>query len=161
MPTIWLLFALVYSGYESALNRRRVTALLTEPVAFLALCLTNPVHGLIWTDATLDELDVDLPGEARIAVADTEAFRTAVRNVLENAFEHNDATEPRVDVAVAHTGDGLRIEITDNGRGLPDRERSVLEDGLETPLNHSEGLGLWLARQSEELSGAAYRSIPR
>lgn len=44
-----------------------------------------------------------------------------------------DGPEPRVEVGVA-----------DDGPGIPDHERAVLEDGRETPLEHGSGLGLWI-----------------
>lgn len=37
-----------------------------------------------------------------------------------------------------------RVVIVDNGPGLPDSEREVLEAGEETPLTHGSGIGLWL-----------------
>lgn len=65
-------------------------------------------------------------------------------NVIENAIEHNDATTPVVSIAVTDDACGfVTVEIADNGPGLPDRERQVLEEGTETQLKHSLGLGLW------------------
>jgi signal transduction histidine kinase len=37
------------------------------------------------------------------------------------------------------------VTISENGPGIPDEERRVLEAGTETPLEHSSGLGLWFA----------------
>ena len=37
------------------------------------------------------------------------------------------------------------ITVADDGPGLPETEREVLETGKETPLAHGQGLGLWLA----------------
>jgi len=36
------------------------------------------------------------------------------------------------------------IRVDDDGPGLPEAERAVLESGSETPLVHGQGLGLWL-----------------
>lgn len=86
----------------------------------------------------------DVPDEARVTVGDPETFRTAIRNVLENTVEHNETTALHVTVSMTRTPEGYRIEIADDGGGIPDLERRVLEDGMETPLHHGQGLGLWL-----------------
>jgi PAS domain S-box-containing protein len=43
--------------------------------------------------------------------------------------------------------DGARmavLRVVDDGPGVPEMERSALEEGQETPLRHGQGLGLWL-----------------
>lgn len=91
------------------------------------------------------EVRTDLPSVARIPVRDAELFRTALRNVVENAFEHNDARDPYVAVTTTRTGSSVRIQVADNGPGIPELERTVFDGGMETPLDHGQGLGLWLA----------------
>lgn len=53
LPTIWLVFVLVYAGDEHRLTPAVVTLLLVDPVAFAALAWTNGSHGLLWTSAEL------------------------------------------------------------------------------------------------------------
>lgn len=36
------------------------------------------------------------------------------------------------------------LTVSDDGPGLPEMERAVLEEGKEGPLTHSQGLGLWV-----------------
>jgi signal transduction histidine kinase len=36
--------------------------------------------------------------------------------------------------------------VRDDGPGLPEHERAVLDAETETALEHGSGLGLWLAR---------------
>jgi PAS domain S-box-containing protein len=67
-----------------------------------------------------------------------------LRNLLENAAEHNDSDDPWVRVDARVEGDEAIIEVVDNGPGIPAEERSVLRTREETPLRHSSGLGLWL-----------------
>lgn len=70
-----------------------------------------------------------------------------IYELLENAIEHNDGTRPTVRLNVEVQSDGRTlITVEDDGPGLPDIERDVLEHGFETPMYHSEGLGLWMAR---------------
>ena len=83
---------------------------------------------------------------------------SALRNVLENAAEHNDQPDPEVAVTVTRDADrhgDIIVEIADNGPGLPDREQEVIEAGTETALKHSSGLGLWIAYWTISNSGGA------
>jgi signal transduction histidine kinase len=79
-----------------------------------------------------------------------ELFPSAVENVLENAVEHNDSDTPRVDVTVdvfdANERRRVRTSVVDDGPGLSAMEREVLASATETPLTHSDGIGLWLTR---------------
>jgi signal transduction histidine kinase/DNA-binding NarL/FixJ family response regulator len=70
----------------------------------------------------------------------------AIREVIENAIEHND-DQPSVTVAVSTTEEDsnwVEVTISDNGPGIPEEEREVLTEGEETALHHGSGLGLWL-----------------
>ena len=73
-------------------------------------------------------------------------IRTAITNLIQNALEHNDSPTPEVDIVLAYSDDTERIELTvsDNGSGIPEAERRVITAGIETPLEHISGLGLWL-----------------
>ena len=74
--------------------------------------------------------------------------RAAVTNLIENSIEHNDAERPEVDVSVSTHPDTGRIElaVSDNGPGIPEAEQRVITAGIETPLEHISGLGLWLVK---------------
>ncbi|ATW86828.1 PAS domain S-box-containing protein [Halohasta litchfieldiae] len=75
-------------------------------------------------------------------------IRSAVTNLIENAVEHNDSETPEVDVVVTHCPETDRVELTvsDNGPGVPEAEQRVITAGIETPLEHISGLGLWLVK---------------
>jgi signal transduction histidine kinase len=82
-------------------------------------------------------------------------------NLVENAAEHNDADTPEVSVTVDDTTrDGaelVEITIADNGPGIADQERRVIEAGEETALRHGSGLGLWTARWGSRILGGTLR----
>lgn len=83
--------------------------------------------------------DIDIWGDMLI--------RTAVKNLIENAIEHNDQDTPEIDVLVTRTETNrIELRITDNGPGIPEAERRVITAGIETPLEHISGLGLWLVK---------------
>ena len=145
---------------------------------------TVEVSGVV--SAVVDDLreaypDVDveasLPAEARALALPS--LRLAVESVCENACEHNDADDPRVDVSVervdraavelagegstdpgdadADEDDRVRIAVADNGPGLPEGDRAAIREGRETALEHASGLGLWLAYWIVDGSGGDLR----
>lgn len=77
----------------------------------------------------------------------------AIENVCENACEHNDNEDPHVDVTVTADESTVRIEIADNGPGIPEYEWAVLIEGKESALKHGSGLGLWLTKWVIDQSG--------
>lgn len=50
---LFLIFALQYAGKRDRLTWRVEALLASELLAFAALSLTNPLHNLVWTDATI------------------------------------------------------------------------------------------------------------
>jgi PAS domain S-box-containing protein len=54
IPTLWLAFALQYTGREKWLTRRNWLLLSIEPVVTLLLVWTNEAHDLIWQKTALD-----------------------------------------------------------------------------------------------------------
>lgn len=88
--------------------------------------------------------DVDLPESAWIDAGPM--FGSVVENIIENAIEHNDRDpEISISVSVLQTGE-VSIRIADNGPGIPQGERVVMKDDLETSTDHGTGLGLWLIK---------------
>lgn len=89
-------------------------------------------------------IETDLPSTAPV-YADP-LIESAVKNLVENAIEHNDRDDRWVSVGVDPRDDGgwVVLEVADNGPGIPPDERQVIERGRETQVQHSSGLGLWL-----------------
>ncbi|WP_440772543.1 histidine kinase N-terminal 7TM domain-containing protein [Natronorubrum sp. DTA28] len=76
-------------------------------------------------------------------------------NLVENGIEHNTGSDPFVRIEVEADDDRVRIRIVDNGPGIDAYERSSVERGTETPLDHGSGLGLWLAKWGVEIAGGS------
>jgi PAS domain S-box-containing protein len=90
-------------------------------------------------------VETDLP-RRQYVTADS-SLSVALEHLLWNAVEHNDATEPEVEVSVCDVpkrAGWVAIEVSDNGPGIPEYELDVLTAGEETPLNHGSGMGLWV-----------------
>jgi len=81
------------------------------------------------------------------------ALTPVLHNVVENAVEHNPAAEPRVWIRTTRTDGEVRVRVADDGPGIADHERAVLERGNETALKHGSGLGLWLIAWGTDMTG--------
>jgi signal transduction histidine kinase len=95
-------------------------------------------------------LDVSTPES--LAVEATDALEDALWELVENACEHT-GDSPHVEIAVGHQAGLADVTISDDGPGLPEHERAVLETATETDLEHGSGLGLWLAHWVLEDAG--------
>jgi signal transduction histidine kinase len=92
------------------------------------------------TEATFNAtVTTDLPDEALVPA--NAGLRSVVDNLLENAAEHNDTDDPRIDVTVEHDRDIVRMTVSDNGPGIPEVERESLFDATGT---ETDGGGLML-----------------
>lgn len=80
-------------------------------------------------------------------------IETTVRNLIENAAEHNTASDPAVTVGATIEDGTARITVADNGPGIPSVELEVLETDSETPLRHGSGIGLWIVNWTVEILG--------
>lgn len=89
----------------------------------------------------------------------------ALSELVDNAVEHANASDPRVEVSVCRVGyeNGDRIEfaVVDDGPGLPELEQQALSAGRETPLEHGSGLGLWMVQWIVQSAGGDVRFSER
>ncbi|MFC7212809.1 histidine kinase N-terminal 7TM domain-containing protein [Saliphagus sp. GCM10025334] len=105
-----------------------------------------------YDDATVTvDIDVDVD-EAALALVNP-LYPSAIDNVLKNAVEHSDRSNPSIEVTVDRTETTVDVVIADDGPGIPAVEREVLTAGRETSLEHASGLGLWLVNWIVARSG--------
>jgi len=102
-------------------------------------------HESEWREAYPDaSFDVDVP--TGLTAAANPHVETALVEVVENAFEYG-GDPPAVTIRVTETKERVRFDVLDDGDGIPERERSLLDDErMESQLDHSSGLGLWLSK---------------
>lgn len=84
-----------------------------------------------------------IEGPKEVPIKAMPSLRTALAELVENGAKHA-GEEPTVTVSIDDTDDSVRIQVRDNGPGLPKQEQAVLDEGTETPLVHGSGLGLWM-----------------
>lgn len=100
------------------------------------------------------DIAAGLPDEQ--CVIGTAKLDTVFDQLLENAVTHNDADEPWVGVEIqspTDTDEFVTVVVADNGPGIPEHEREVLTAAEETPLQHSNGMGLWVVNWIVTRSG--------
>jgi PAS domain S-box-containing protein len=97
------------------------------------------------------DLSTSVPDAARARVH--EAFPKAVFHLVENAVVHND--DPvEVSVNVECEDEAVAIRVADNGPGIPETERRLVNGDAEiSQLQHGRGLGLWIVRWAVDRSG--------
>jgi signal transduction histidine kinase len=113
-------------------------------------------------DRAVDEVAEQYP-EAHIstdiyrpcAVLAHQELETALKNLAENACEHD--TDPPTTVEITTSVDENTVEmvIADDGPGISDHELDVLAAESETRLQHGSGLGLWIINWVVNRSDAA------
>lgn len=73
-------------------------------------------------------------------VTNRRALSAALESALDNAITYADSA---VTVAVEPESNGCTVSVSDDGPGVPEGELDLLDSGVETPLQHGTGLGLW------------------
>jgi len=97
---------------------------------------------------------VDTAVADSLAIEASTAFEDALWELVANACEHG-GDSPGVEIHATGKAGIVDVTVSDDGPGLPDHEREVLDSGIETPLSHGTGLGLWLAHWVIEASGGS------
>jgi len=96
------------------------------------------------------DAEIELHQVEPVGVYADRRLRTALEHLLENALEYTDDVTPHVQISIATDDDApewVRVDIEDNGSGIPDREWNVIVGDREiTQLEHGTGLGLWLVK---------------
>ncbi|OYR55865.1 ATP-binding protein [Halorubrum halodurans] len=97
-------------------------------------------------------VSVTAPDRLRLTASRT-VVRRLVTELVENAVVHS-ADPARVDVDVDATADVPELRVTDDGPGIPERERDLLTEPSETQLEHGLGVGLWFVNWAVSRLGA-------
>lgn len=113
-----------------------------------------PVEGLVdtieasRTAYTSAEITVDCQAPLAARVVSGRVASITVTEAIENAVVHNDQASPSVEITIRTLAGPPRlyIEIADDGPGMPVEEWEIVQSGVERPLSHTSGIGLWLIK---------------
>jgi PAS domain S-box-containing protein len=102
------------------------------------------------------EAHITVKGEANRRVRAVKSINRALTELLTNAVNHSDQTEPSIEVIVENRDDAVVVRIADDGPGIPEMERKIITEEAEIDsLYHGTGLGLWLVKVIVEDSGGS------
>jgi signal transduction histidine kinase len=101
------------------------------------------------------EVDGEIPD---VEVRADELLSTVFHNLLTNAIEHNDAADPYVALRVEEEDGQVRVDIADNGPGIPEALReSVFESDIDRRNDSASGVGLYIVKTLLEQYGGDVR----
>jgi signal transduction histidine kinase len=101
-----------------------------------------------WKTVDISEIVTDVANSYGLTVngPETLTLRTkkaalwaAVESAVDNAVTHAN----NVSISIRRTEKGAKVQIADDGPGIPEDELKALDVGAESQLQHSTGLGLW------------------
>ena len=138
---------------------REITAVLSDPRESVPIDIGRVVRDV--AESTADDwpdADVVVTGPTRLVVSATESIDAALEELFTNAVLHNDGETPHVCVDLEIDGSWGILRMRDDGPGIPEFDRNVLESGAAIePLSHGSGLGLWLIYWAITRSGGEIR----
>ena len=120
---------------------RVITTILTEQPRVEAFDLIEELDSIV--SSARKQVSTECPESLRVRAIPqvTKAFE----ELLENAFTHTDQSDPTVSVTVTRSNGTVQITIADDGPGIDDAHRAILESGNPpSSLAHGSGLGVWL-----------------
>ena len=102
-------------------------------------------------------IETEFDGDPRVESHPT--LPTAIEEALRNAAEHT-PTDVAVSVTLRRDQTGAAVvDIADTGAGIPKFNVDAIESPEETPLVHTQGLGLWIIYWTVETSGGTFEVL--
>jgi signal transduction histidine kinase len=105
------------------------------------------------------EIETRLPEKVPPVAADLDRMIQVMLNLLSNAAKFCDDLHGRVEVALTESDHSLRVDVSDNGRGISPEEHEAIFSKFHqagdtlTAKPHGSGLGLHISRQIVEHFG--------
>jgi signal transduction histidine kinase len=121
-----------------------------------APCELGALLGALVADYPTEQLGFEHPSAPLWLHLDPTLVGIAVRNLIDNALEHQPAQAGPVWVRLGSDAHGLRVEVADRGPGIPEAERArVFRRFHGRHGDLARGLGLAIVRAVAEAHGGA------
>lgn len=107
------------------------------------------------------KLEMEVDGEVLVVNGDESRIEQVLYNLVNNAFNHTQRGG-LVAVRAAHDGKTVKVEVEDNGEGIPEKDLPFIWDrfykvsGKEGEESKGTGLGLAIAKSILEAHGSRY-----
>ena len=92
------------------------------------------------------EIELAIEDQNSATIVYGAVFEVALKELIENAIEHNDQPTPRIEITITAVEERNMAVVTvaDNGPRIPQATWEIIKSGQETPMRHAEGIGLWV-----------------
>ncbi|AGN01356.1 sensor box histidine kinase [Salinarchaeum sp. Harcht-Bsk1] len=143
---------------DQADKQREIVDLLADPPSHEAVDVVSAVRRVV-ANASADHPEATLAVEApdEVVLRTVPALERAIEELVENALVHDDGDAATVRVSVVDAEDAVEVRVADDGPGIPEAERAILDGEEEIdPLLHGSGMGLWLV---DRIAGRAGGSV--
>lgn len=145
-PELEGIFEGIHRVIDTADKGRDLTQLLSTETYRAPVEVTTVIDNVIQSvQETAPEAEIASSGPDEAEVFAIDQIGDAIEELLTNAIEHNDQEQPSIEVTIEQLPATVCIHVADNGPGIPEMERGILQATHEIEdLYHGSGLGLWL-----------------
>lgn len=107
---------------------------------------------------TADDATLSTTVQGQMTFEAIPMFPELLDELVANAIQHNDSSDPSVSIEASEGRDGdmIEIRVSDNGPGIPAAEIEALRSAEESTLHHLSGMGLWTVKRGVENSGGHF-----
>ena len=123
-------------------------------VAYPISKLIADTFSVVATPAPAIQLIADVPDDLPVPFVDVDQFRQILVNLVQNAVEAVDRETGRVTVSAREEGGWFRLNVTDNGVGIPPEAQARIFEPLFTTKQRGTGLGLPIVASMVQRHGA-------
>lgn len=113
-----------------------------DPSSFAVDDLLNDIAEEFAPAATAASLTIDVRPSGLSVCADPLILRRIVQNIVSNAIRHSECSQ--IVLAAREDANGTLIDVTDNGRGIPEEDRQRIFEEFARGGTQGGGLGLGL-----------------
>ena len=135
---------------ELGYNARQIDKFVSDGTETTEVNLCEMVEDMVSSlDTDGVTVSVDCPEKPHVTTQ-RQALEAALDSAIDNAIKYGSS---QVEIVVVEHVDGYEISIVDDGPGIPQSELDSLDAGIESPLKHGTGLGLWQLKWSVTTMG--------